>query len=136
MLHLVSKLGLDPGLVPSSNLVFARSRRENDVASAQMQLWAESCWGFHKTMIERLQVRVIVCFGQSVADFVRMKVDAHDERDRFVEANNRGWTSRTFAGRTGIRVVHTTHPSRADGRNPAADVSPLVERALHDAATN
>ncbi|MDT0201810.1 hypothetical protein [Nocardioides sp. AE5] len=57
-------------------------------------------------------------------------MDAHEEIDQFVETNARGWRSTTHLGREGHKVVTVTHPSRADWRNPAADVSPLVARAL------
>ena len=94
-----------------------------------MSSWAEECWPFHARMIERLGVRVVVCMGGDAAWFVRGKLGAHTEVDRFTETNARGWTSRTFTS-PGPTVVHATHPGRADWTNPHADVSQLVVRAL------
>ncbi|WP_157609171.1 hypothetical protein [Serinicoccus marinus] len=74
---------------------------------------------------------VIVCLGKKTGAYVRRRLDAHEQIDQFVEQNNRGWTSHTHLGRDGLKVVSVTHPSRVDWRNPAADVSPLVARALN-----
>lgn len=130
VLHLLRELALDPGHVPASNMVFARSRREGNVASRQMRAWAEACWPFHEQVINRLGVRVIVCFGGTVAGFVREKLDAHEQADSFVEANRRRWTSRSFRNDDGMTVIQASHPSVADWRNPAADITTLVSRAL------
>lgn len=135
VLHLLDTLALDPGTVPASNLVFARSRREGHIPPEQMRAWAEECWPFHQAMIKRLGARVIVCFGGTVGDFVRAKVGAREKSDQFTEGNNRRWTSRTFRGDGGIRVVQATHPSIADWCNPATDMSPLVMRALSGTGT-
>jgi len=113
-------------------MVFVRSRTEQDIPGARMRAMAEMCWPFHEAMLEKLMVRVVVCFGGTVGSFVRAKLGGGREVDRFVEENSRRWTSRTFqtdaAG--GVRVVQVTHPARADWCSPAADVSPLVARAL------
>lgn len=132
VLHLLKQLGLDPGAVPASNLVFVRSRREGHIPRARMQAWAEDCWPFHEAMIEQLGVRVIVCFGVTTSEFVCSKLAAHVETDRFVEANRRGWPSRTYQSPSGISVVHATHPSVASWWSPATDISPLVRNALRD----
>ena len=123
----------DPGTVPASNLVFVRSRAEGDIPGQQMRALAEACWPFHRGVIDRLGIRVVVCFGGTAGDFVRANAGARHEVDRFVEANGRGWTSRTYRGRSGVKVVQVTHPSRAMWLNPATDVSPLIGRALGDA---
>ncbi|WP_149814636.1 hypothetical protein [Serinicoccus marinus] len=82
-------------------------------------------------MVDSLDVDVIVCLGKKTGAYVRRRLDAHEQIDQFVEQNNRGWTSHTHLGRDGLKVVSVTHPSRVDWRNPAADVSPLVARALN-----
>lgn len=133
VLHLLDRLGLDPGTVPASNLVFVRSRREADIPGEQMTMMAEACWPFHQAVIKRLGVRVIVCFGGTTATVVRLKTGALEEVDRFVEANNRRWTSRAFRSPDGSTVVQVTHPSIADWRSPQTDITPLVARALRTA---
>lgn len=129
VLHLLANLSMDPGNVPASCVVFARTRTESELRQ-EFQRLASLCWPFHRAVIDALGVRVVVCFGGLGSGFVRQQLGAHQQIDSFVETNNRGWASRTFVGSSGIKVVQVTHPSRADWRNPAADVSPLVSRAL------
>lgn len=127
--HLLGRLSRDLTRVPASCLIFSRARSEADLAGGFSRL-ADICWPFHKMVIESLEVRVVVCFGKKTGAYVRKRFNAHREVDQFVEQNNRGWTSTTHLGSGGIKVVTVTHPSRADWRNPAADVTPLVARAL------
>jgi hypothetical protein len=131
VLHLLDRLGLDPGDVPSSNLVFARSTREATMQPGLMDVYADACWPFHASVIETLQVRVVLCFGRSAGWKARQQLNAHAEVGRFVETYpKRSWTSRVHASPNGVRVVTATHPSIADWTDPAADVSGLVAAAL------
>lgn len=129
VLHLFAKLGLDPARVPASNLMFVRSRREEQIKHRQAEL-SDQCWPFHALVIEKLRPRVILCLGTSAGDYVRNKLGAHRLTDQFVEQNARRWTSRTFEGRLGVRVVVATHPSIADWRAAATDPSRLVAQAM------
>lgn len=129
VLHLLDRLSLDPGKVPASNLVFPRSRQEQGITD-EISVLAEACWPFHQAVIERLRVRAVICFGRTAANFVCRKLDAQHEVGCFVEANRRGWTSRTFEGPGKVRVIQVTHPSRADWSNPASDPSELVRASL------
>jgi len=130
VLHMLSRLSLDPGVVPASCLVFQRSTSESELAGLGITRLATVCWPFHQAVIDNLGVRAVVCFGGTAGRYARKQLDADLEVDRFVETNARGWTSRTHVGVNEIKVVTVSHPSRADWRNPAADVSPLVARAL------
>ena len=129
VVHLLNKLGLEPGEVPASNVIFLRSRREKGLVGTPDQL-AETCWPFHRTFIERNRPDVILCFGKTAGEFVKRKTGAQQHVDEFVEANARHWKSLTFANRTNLRVVVATHPSIADWTNPKTDPSELVRRAL------
>ena len=129
VLHLLRRLSLNPTEVPASCLIFGRTRGESDLAGSFDRL-ADLCWPFHQMVVGNLGVDVVVCFGKKTGAYVRRRFDAHEQIDQFVERNNRGWTSHTHRGRDGLKVVSVTHPSRVDWRNPAADVSPLVARAL------
>lgn len=129
VLHLLANLSMNPGEVPASCVVLARTRTESELRQEFHRL-ASLCWPFHRAVIDALGVRVVVCFGGLGSGFVRQQLGAHHQIDSFVETNNRGWASKTFVGTSGIKVVQVTHPSRADWRNPEADVSPLVRRAL------
>jgi hypothetical protein len=50
--------------------------------------------------------------------------------DSFQETNRRGWRSETHATGDGRMVLTLTHPGRAEWRNPDADPTCLVRRAL------
>ncbi|MCZ4499988.1 MAG: Tryptophan synthase subunit beta [Marmoricola sp.] len=130
ILHMLDVLGLDPGTVPSSNLVFARTRRWGDLSPGEQNAWADACWPFHQAMIKRLGVRVVVCFGEPAGRLVRAQTGANELVETFVETNARRWTSYYYKGQGGISVVEARHPSVADWCNPATDVTPLVVNAL------
>ncbi len=127
LLHLLKNLNLEPGKVPSSNIVFERSRRTSDIAWRQL---AEVCWPFHRAIIRQLQPRVILCLSPKAGDFVRKKTRAVDQIDCFVENNNSRTESTCFANHEGLKVIQVTHPSWVDWVNPDADPSELVLRAL------
>jgi hypothetical protein len=131
LLHLFRSAGLEPGAVPSSNLIFIRSRRESDIAS-DFQRLAALCWPFHQSVIERLSPKVILCLGRRAGDFVRRQVGALEPYAEFTEANNRRWQSRAYRSATGLRVVLATHPSIADWTAKQSDPTGLVQSALRD----
>jgi uracil-DNA glycosylase len=106
-----------------------RSAREKDINKRFQQL-AELCWPFHQAVIERLDVRVVLCFGRRSGSLVRERLSANTPVDRFVENNNRRWTSTSYKNSNGIAVVVATHPSIADWTTPATDPSLLVKRML------
>jgi hypothetical protein len=129
ILHLLRQLRLEPGLIPASNLIFVRSRREAHIRSRQTML-ADMCWPFHALVIEKLRPRVILCLGKTAGNYVRRKIGASRVIDRFVEKNNRRWTSHTYENTDGGRVVVATHPSIANWCAEATDPTQLVQKAL------
>lgn len=129
ILHLLNLLGLDPRLVPASNVVFAQTRNEQELAAEKSEL-LQACWPFHQAVIDNLGVRVVLCFGVTAGSWVRERLAATEQIDKFSESNGRGWTSWTHRDEAGLQVVTLTHPSRADWRNPMADPTPLVARAI------
>jgi len=129
MLHLLDRINLSPGSVPASNVVFLRSSREAQI-QREFRSLADSCWPFHQEVIERLQPKVVLCFGKTAGGYVRAKLDASKQVDKFVEDNNRKWCSRSFCTPLGVTVIEATHPAIADWRNPATDPTRLVEAAL------
>ena len=130
VLHLFAELGLNPGCVPCSNLVFVRSRREGDIHHDEMTFLANACWPFHKLVIELLRPRVILCFGKTVGKYVRNMVGTNTLDDEFFEQNNRMWRSQTFTGNGVNRVIVATHPSIADWSNPNTDPTKLIRNAI------
>lgn len=132
--YLIDRLGLAPGRVPTSNIIYARSPQAAHLDRAQADAWAEECWPFHARTIDRLRVEVVVCYGGQAASFVRSKVGAHTAAETYRETYpRRHWESRTYTG-PGPTVVQLTHPGRADWTAPEADPTGLVVRAL--AASN
>lgn len=127
VLHLLNGLGLDPGSVPASNLVFVRSRREAHIHANDMSTMADACWPFHAHAIEVLQPRVILCFGQTAGKYVRRRLGAGRMIGEFVEQNNRRWKSTAFAASHGTNVVVATHPSIANWCAASTDITPLVQ---------
>jgi hypothetical protein len=128
VLHMLNCLGLDAGLVPASNLIFVRSEREAQLADSEKL--AMSCWQFHKAVIERLGVKVVVCFGATAGSWVCRQLNVTSCVDSFVEQNQRRWTSRTFKNPSGVAVIVATHPSIADWTNANTDPTPLVRKVL------
>ena len=129
MRYLFSRLGVDPGKVPSSNVVFLRSNRTNELVQGFAEL-ARLCWPFHQRVIEDLGVRVVVCLGGKSTDWVLSRVSAYRQIDEFIEKNGRGWASRTHRSDGGLTVVGLTHPSVADWTDSATDPTDLVLRAI------
>ena len=132
VLHLLRQLNLEPEQIPASNVVFVRSAREADISAHFHQL-AQLCWPFHKSVIEHLDVRAVLCFGKRSGEWVCKQLNAKKHIDQFVENNNRHWTSASFMAPNGVKVVVATHPSTADWTTPATDPSPMVRRILADA---
>jgi hypothetical protein len=129
VLYLLHQVKLDPRNVPASNVIFERSAREKDINNRFREL-VEVCWPFHQAVIERLGVRVVLCFGKSSGLWVCKKLEANKLVDQFVENNNRHWTSASYTNSNGIAVVVATHPSVADWTNSASDPSHLVKKML------
>ncbi|MBI2170921.1 MAG: hypothetical protein HYU30_02710 [Chloroflexi bacterium] len=130
VLHLLRGLGLDPGEVPSSNIVFLRSRREGTFVG-DLKKWAEACWPFHRRVIEELNVRAVLCFGKIAGGWVRNQLGANELVGQFIEDNDRRWKSTAFRNSDEITVVVATHPSIADWSSPVTDPSELVRQAIH-----
>jgi hypothetical protein len=129
VLHLFSRLGFNAGEVPCSNLIFVRSRRENDIKQ-EITTLAESCWPFHAFVIKQLQPRAVLCFGKTAGAYVRRKLGADMLVNEFVEENDRKWRSQAFENHCRIRVVVATHPSIADWKCRSTDPTRLVRESL------
>jgi len=129
VLHLCRQLSIDPGLLPSSNLVFARSRREADIKDDLHNL-ADLCWPFHDAVIQAVRPVAILCLGGTAGKYVRNKLNAHELHSSFIERNQRRWKSQVFSSPSGPRVIVATHPSIADWTALATDPTPLIRAAI------
>lgn len=128
ILHLFDGLSLDPCAVPASNVLFVRSSDEATLPDKSELL--QQCWPVHRSVIESLDIRTIVCLGGTAGRSVRSLIGADRLVARFVERNGRRWANEAHVGSGGLCVVTLTHPGRADWRNPAADPTPLVREML------
>lgn len=129
VLYLLKRLGLDAGEVPASNLIFARSSRKATLEGDFRPLVSE-CWTFHATVMQELAIRVVVCLGKDVGDWVCRQSNADRLVDNFIERNDRRWTSNLYESLNGLTVAVLTHPSVADWTNPLTDPTDLVLKAL------
>ena len=129
VLHLLTALGMDPRLVPASNVVFARSATEAELEVEKRELLSV-CWPVHHAVIDALQIKVVLCFGSTAGRWVRNELNAHRHFDTYTERNMRGWRSEAHRAADGRAVVTLTHPGRANWCNPNSDPTPLVERVL------
>ncbi len=129
VLHLLSKLDLNPGDVPSSNVIFIRSQRESNISKEAEQL-SQDCWPFHQAVINQLKPKVILCFGKTAGNLLRKKLVANKLIDEFIETNKRNWRSQAFINHEGIKVIVATHPSIADWTASDTDPSPMIQRVI------
>ncbi len=129
VLHLLKQVGLSPGDVPASNIIFLSSRREANI-SGDVEELKNACWSLHKAVIEKLQVSVILCFGKTSGQWVCNQLGALKQIDEFVERNERRWRSSSYTNNKGLRVVVAAHPSIADWTATNTDPSILVANAL------
>jgi len=130
LLHLFDRLQLDPHLVPASNVIFVRSRRESGLARDKTAL-LNSCWAFHWEVIKRLGITTVLCFGKTAGAWVSQQLGANEPAGKYIETNRRGWTSEAFLNSRGICVITATHPSIANWRNPAADPTHLIRELMN-----
>lgn len=129
VLHVLRGLQLDPGRVPSSNVVFVRTKGQAQIASDFGRL-AALCWPLHSAVIESLQVRTVLCFGKAAGNFVRSMIAANRPIGTFVEMNNRRWTCDAYENSAGLAVVVATHPSRVAWTNRATDPTQLLRDVM------
>jgi uracil-DNA glycosylase len=130
ILHLLEQINLSPYNVPASNICFVRSTVEEKIAD-KIDYYNDICWRFHQNVIDKLKIKVVLCFGNTSGKFVCDKLNANKLVDEYVEENNRQWKSKVFKSDKGIYVVIATHPSRADWTNPKSDPSKLVVKYLN-----
>ena len=130
VLYLFKKMGLNAGEVPASNLIFPRSSRKATL-EGDFRRFVSECWTFHEAVIQGLGVRVVVCLGGDVGEWVCRQSNANRFVDNFVEKNDRRWKSNLYASSSGLTVAVLSHPSIAAWTNPATDPTDLVVNALN-----
>lgn len=129
ILHLLKVLNLDASETPASNICFVRSSRESHI-SDKIKDYMDSCWSFHQNVIDRLEIKTILCLGQTAGKYTRSKIDANILIDEFVENNNRKWKTQVYKNDKNQIVIVATHPSIADWTNEKTDISELVKKYI------
>ena len=129
MQALLGRVGLDPREMPASDLIFLRSAQADRIASPAELM--ELCWPFHRAVIERLGVRVVLSLYKPAAGFVRMKTDAYPMPvDRVFQQSRsakRKYRRECFAAPGSLRIVQITRPTGAPWTENACA---LTKRAL------
>lgn len=129
VLHVLRGFNLDPGTVPSSNVIFARTRGQAEIAPHFERL-AALCWPLHVAVIKELSVRTVLCFGKSAGGYVRRMTKANQIVGSFVETNRRQWACHAYENSEGLSVVVATHPSRVAWTNVASDPTNLLREVI------
>ncbi|MBV9783775.1 MAG: hypothetical protein JO264_08135 [Acidisphaera sp.] len=127
--HVLSGLGRDARSIPASNVVFVRSKDEENLSPEKKDL-LPVCWHFHDAVIKQLSIRVVLCLGSTAGEWVRNRLGAHESVGTFVEDNNRRWTSSAYKNSAEQYVLTLPHPSRADWTARATDPTPFVHDML------
>jgi hypothetical protein len=129
VLHFLSGLGLNPGEVPASNIIFVRSRNGRDLAG-EFDALAAGCWPFHERVIAGLGIKSIVCFSRSASSWIRGRLNATREVGEFIENNGRRWRSTAYSNKQGITIFTLPHPSVADWACPVTDPTGFVRQTM------
>ncbi|MFT5298784.1 MAG: hypothetical protein ACI9YH_004836 [Colwellia sp.] len=129
VLHLLDNLNLNPGEVPSSNVIFVHSARKSNISNEVSDL-IEQCSPFHSAVIEELGPKAILFFGKTAGKHIKKKFGANTLIDEFVETNNRRWKSQAFINNDGVKVIVATHLSIADWTAPDTDPSNMIRRVI------
>jgi hypothetical protein len=129
VLHLLRGLNLDPREVPASNIIFVRTNRESHLATEKRTM-LNACWPVHRSVIEKLHIKAVLCFGGTAGQWTREALGAHKLVGIFTENNARRWTSQAHENPGGGLVLTLTHPSIADWRAPSTDPTSFVKAML------
>ena len=128
--HLFENTDLVSNETPASNCIFVRTRRANKLRNRRGL--EELCWPFHKAVIERLGVKLIMCLGDQAGEIVKRRMGARKQVDQQMEDNNRPWGTRVFCNAEGMIVLVAPHPSVSKWSTPQCDPSPIVNRWLRE----
>jgi len=132
MIYLFNQLNQDPFQVPSSNIIFLRSKGYEDIKDEFPQL-AKECWEFHQKVINSLGIKVIICLGKKAGKFVKSQLKANKEIGMFVEKYpKRPKKSIAYENEDGFLVIRIPHPSRAKWDSKEADPTPFIKKILQE----
>lgn len=129
MRHMFDRLGVDLRQTPASNLVFARSTSEADLAAEKERL-IETCWPVHQAVIDSLDIQTVLCLGGTAGRWVREVIGANKRVDSFLETNARGWTSEAQRPHSWNITTDTASSQESSMGVPRNGFFPDVQRVL------
>jgi hypothetical protein len=125
------KLQLNLYKIPASNLVFARSTREKELNKALFKKYSELCWTeFHEKVIKKLDIKIVICLGNTPGNFVRKKLNMIKFVDDWTENNNRKWRTKIYENDAKQKVIIIPHPSVSDWTTDECDPSEIISRFI------
>ena len=128
--HLFDVVDLDPGTVPSSNIVFARSSSVSKYPR-DFDNDAGKCWSFHQDVIDRLRVEVVVVFGGEAGSFACERLGANRIVKSWTDKNKQPWKSVWYRNANRLDVVVLAHPTMGhQWTRSASDPTGLAVEAL------
>lgn len=114
---LLSQLGLDTASVCASNLIFVQSKAASDI---NFKL-AEKCWPVHEAILEIVQPKMIITFGNSdYSAYGYLKAKFDGKEDCCICAGHGDWKLKGFNTRINGRTVYVAglpHLSRYSPEN-------------------
>ncbi|MCP4934709.1 MAG: hypothetical protein GY927_11015 [bacterium] len=133
MQHVMNKLGLDLRFLPSSNLVFPRSKGSSDLGNEEKKL-IEQCWPFHQLVIDNLTPKVLFCFGVPTGEIAAKHLAAPPEL--FAKNKIYSYSYKAWKVDQGPLVFGLHHPSYANWTIPKYDPSDWIADTIASANIN
>ena len=76
ILQLLNKVNLSAYYVPAGNACFVRSTVEWRLPD-KLDYYNDICWDFYQNVTDKLEVKLILCFGNTSWKFVCYKLNAN-----------------------------------------------------------
>ncbi len=100
---LLESLKLHPRKVCASNLIFFQSRRVKDISYYDL---AERCWPIHEAIIEIVQPKLIIAFGNSVLSPYGYLHTMLGGKEEYVSSGHGKWNVKGFQSNINGKLVY------------------------------
>lgn len=120
---LLTELGANPRDVCASNLIFTRSRAAKDISYSI----AKICWPVHEAIIEIVQPKLILTFGNSsISPYGYLKTLLGATREETMQAGHGNWSVCSF------RSLHQGRPILVVGMPHLSRYNPIGKQGIID----
>ena len=129
LVSLLERLGLEPREVPFSDAVFCRSRQARHIPDNETQRLMRQCWRFHRAVIQRLRVRVVLCLYKEASEFVRgeLRASRHPSHRVFESsASGRKYWRESYPAPGGLSIIQITRPTGIPWEDNAYQLAELA----------